>query len=64
MTRKMHADEEDLDAGLVRRLSVRLAGRDGPTEPGGKEFDWLAVLAPAIPVEVPVPVAQGQPGDD
>jgi aminoglycoside phosphotransferase (APT) family kinase protein len=96
MTSKMHSDELELDAGLVRRLvagqfpdwaglpvsrvepqgtdnaifrlgdrlSVRLARRDGPTQPGGKEFDWLAVLAPALPVEIPIPVAQGKPSDD
>jgi aminoglycoside phosphotransferase (APT) family kinase protein len=42
-------------------LSVRLARRDGPTSPGGKEFDWLPRLAPMLPVEIPVPVAQGRP---
>src|SRR5262249_6417583 len=43
------------------RLSVRLARRHGPTEPGGKELDWLPKLAPLLPVDVPVPVAQGRP---
>src|SRR5262249_3398705 len=42
-------------------LSVRLPRRDGPTAPGSKEFDWLATLAPLVPVDVPVPVAQGRP---
>ena len=42
-------------------LSVRLARRDGPTEPGGKELDWLPRLAPQLPLEIPVPVAQGRP---
>lgn len=42
-------------------LSVRLARRHGPTEPGGKELDWLPRLAPQLPLEIPVPVAQGRP---
>ena len=45
-------------------LSVRLSRREGPTEPGGKEFDWLPRLAPLLPVEIPVPVAQGRPSGD
>src|SRR5262249_47143355 len=44
-------------------LSVRLARRKGPTEPGGKEAEWLPRLAPLVPVQVPVPVAQGFPTD-
>ena len=47
---------------LGPRLSVRLARRHGPTEPGGKELEWLPSLAPLLPLEVPVPVAQGRPG--
>lgn len=46
---------------LGAALSVRLARREGPTEPGGKEFDWLPRLAPSLPLEIPVPVAQGRP---
>lgn len=42
-------------------LSLRLARRDGPTEPGGKEVEWLPRLAPLLPLEIPVPVAQGRP---
>jgi aminoglycoside phosphotransferase (APT) family kinase protein len=45
-------------------LSVRLPRRDGPTTPGSKEFEWLPKLAPLLPVEVPVPVAQGRPSND
>jgi aminoglycoside phosphotransferase (APT) family kinase protein len=45
-------------------LSVRLARRNGPTGPGGKEAEWLPALAPALPLEVPVPVAQGRPDGD
>ena len=47
---------------LGDELSVRLSRRNGPTEPGGKECDWLPRLAPLLPVEIPVPVAQGRPG--
>lgn len=49
---------------LGDELSVRLPRRGGPTEPGGKELDWLPKLAPLLPVEVPVPLAQGRPSDD
>jgi aminoglycoside phosphotransferase (APT) family kinase protein len=49
---------------LGDELSVRLARRKGPSEPGGKEFDWLPRLAPLLPVEIPVPVAQGRPSGD
>lgn len=42
-------------------LLLRLARREGPTEPGGKEVDWLPALAPLLPLEIPVPVAQGRP---
>jgi aminoglycoside phosphotransferase (APT) family kinase protein len=42
-------------------LSVRLARRDGPTEPQQKELEWLPRLARLLPVEIPVPVAQGRP---
>lgn len=46
---------------LGDELSVRLARREGPTEPGGKEFEWLPKLAPFLPMKVPVPIAQGRP---
>jgi aminoglycoside phosphotransferase (APT) family kinase protein len=48
---------------LGDELSVRLARRHGATVAGSKEFDWLPTLAPFLPVEIPVPVAQGRPGD-
>jgi aminoglycoside phosphotransferase (APT) family kinase protein len=48
---------------LGDELAVRLPRRGGPTAPGSKELDWLPKLAPLLPVEVPVPVAQGRPGD-
>jgi aminoglycoside phosphotransferase (APT) family kinase protein len=47
---------------LGGELSVRLARRRGPTGPGGKEAEWLPTLAPLLPCEIPVPVAQGRPG--
>ena len=46
---------------LGDELSVRLARREGPTRPGGAELDWLPKLAPQLPLEIPVPVAQGRP---
>jgi aminoglycoside phosphotransferase (APT) family kinase protein len=49
---------------LGGELSLRLPRRDGPTEPGGREFDWLPRLGPLLPVEIPVPVAQGRPSDE
>src|SRR5262245_7297629 len=45
-------------------LSVRLPRRDGPTAPGGKELDWLPKLAPLLPVEIPIPLAQGRPSTE
>ncbi len=42
-------------------LGVRLPRHEGPTEPGGKEIEWLPRLAPLLPVDIPVPVAQGSP---
>lgn len=44
-------------------LSVRLPRRAGPTRPGGKEIEWLPRLAPLLPVDVPVPIAQGRPSE-
>jgi aminoglycoside phosphotransferase (APT) family kinase protein len=49
---------------LGNKLSVRLARRNGPAAPGGKEFDWLPRLAPLLPLAIPVPVAQGRPTSD
>jgi aminoglycoside phosphotransferase (APT) family kinase protein len=49
---------------LGNELSVRLPRLRGPTERVSKEFEWLPRLAPLLPVEVPVPVAQGRPSDD
>ena len=49
---------------LGNELSVRLPRLRGPTERVSTEFEWLPRLAPLLPVEVPVPVAQGRPSDD
>ena len=49
---------------LGEELAVRLARRKGPTRSGGKEFDWLPRLAPLVPLEIPVAVAQGRPSDE
>ena len=48
---------------LGDELSVRLPRRDGPTNPGSVELEWLPRLAPQLPVEIPVPVGQGRPGE-
>jgi len=44
--------------------SVRLARREGPTTPGSRELIWLPKLAPLVPLEVPVPIAQGHPNSE
>jgi aminoglycoside phosphotransferase (APT) family kinase protein len=49
---------------LGDELALRLPRLDGPTEPGGKELEWLPRLAPRLPLEIPVPIAQGRPTDD
>jgi aminoglycoside phosphotransferase (APT) family kinase protein len=48
---------------LGDELAVRLPRRQGPEAPGSKELEWLPRIAPILPVEAPVPVAQGVPGD-
>ena len=48
---------------LGDELSVRLPRRHGPTASGSRELEWLPRLAPLLPVEIPVPVAQGVPGN-
>ena len=57
-------EPEGTDNAIFRlgdELAVRLPRRRGPTQPGGKLFDWLPVLAPLLPVAIPIPVAQGRP---
>jgi aminoglycoside phosphotransferase (APT) family kinase protein len=48
---------------LGGELAVRLPRRHGPAAPGGKELEWLPRLAPLLPTEIPVPVAQGIPAE-
>lgn len=49
---------------LGEEYSVRLARREGPTTPGSSEFIWLPKLAPLVPLETPVPIAQGHPNSE
>ena len=46
---------------LGDELSVRLPRRKGRAEAASKRLDWLPKLAPQLPLEIPVPVAQGRP---
>lgn len=94
-SRKMHADELEIDAGLVGRLlaaqvpqwadwpieRVPSSGTDNAlyrlggdlvarlprigSAVGGleKELRVLPLLAPLLPVEVPLPLAEGAPGE-
>lgn len=49
---------------LGDHLSIRLPRRRGATSPGSKELDWLPRLAPQLPLEIPVAVAEGSPMDE
>ncbi|ALQ68663.1 aminoglycoside phosphotransferase [Bacillus thuringiensis serovar finitimus] len=49
---------------LGDEYSIRLARREGPTTPGGREFLWLPKIAPVVPLEIPVPIAQGCPNNE
>ncbi|WP_347400311.1 aminoglycoside phosphotransferase family protein [Bacillus sp. B1-WWTP-T-0.5-Post-4] len=49
---------------LGDEYSIRLARRKGPTTPGGREFLWLPKIAPLVPLEIPVPIAQGRPNNE
>ncbi len=49
---------------LGDEYSIRLARREGPTTPGGSEFLWLPKIAPLVPLEIPVPIAQGRPNNE
>jgi aminoglycoside phosphotransferase (APT) family kinase protein len=48
---------------LGDELAVRLPRRDGPTEAGSAELEWIPKLAPQLPVDVPMPLAQGRPSE-
>ncbi|TWD73452.1 aminoglycoside phosphotransferase (APT) family kinase protein [Kribbella amoyensis] len=45
-------------------LTVRLPRVPGGVDDIGKEATWLPRLAPLLPVEIPVPVALGEPADE
>ncbi|WP_263701888.1 aminoglycoside phosphotransferase family protein [Bacillus thuringiensis] len=49
---------------LGDEYAIRLARREGPTTSGGREFLWLPKLAPLVPLEIPVPIAQGCPNNE
>ncbi|MFS0699745.1 aminoglycoside phosphotransferase family protein [Cellulomonas sp. 179-A 4D5 NHS] len=46
---------------LGDRMTVRLPTAEGYAEAVAKEHRWLPVLAPRLPLPVPVPLAQGEP---
>ena len=62
--RVLPAGTENAVFRLGEGMSVRLARRGGPSVPGGKELDWLATLAPLLPLEVPIPIGQGRPSGE
>lgn len=45
-------------------LLVRLPVYGGPAHQAARDAEWLPRLAPHLPVEVPVPVALGEPDED
>jgi aminoglycoside phosphotransferase (APT) family kinase protein len=47
---------------LGDELVVRLPVMEYATRQAAKEATWVPVLAPQVPLELPVPVAMGQPG--
>ena len=61
LVRALPAGTENAIFRLGHDLAVRLARRSGRSEPGGRELTWLPRLAPLLPLEIPVPVAQGRP---
>ena len=48
---------------LGEHMSVRLPSAPGYREQVAKEQRWLPVLAPQLPLPIPVPLAVGQPGE-
>jgi aminoglycoside phosphotransferase (APT) family kinase protein len=47
---------------LGEGMAVRLPRRSGPETEEDDELRWLPVLAPNLPLELPLPVARGRPG--
>ncbi len=48
---------------LGENLVVRLPRTAGSADDTAKEHRWLPRLAPALPVDIPVPLGAGEPGD-
>ncbi|MEO7223697.1 MAG: aminoglycoside phosphotransferase family protein [Devosia sp.] len=48
---------------LGDRMKVRLPSAEGYAEQAEKESRWLPLLAPRLPVDVPVPIAVGAPDE-
>ena len=48
---------------LGRDVAVRLPRRPGASGQASKEQQWLPLLAPRLPLGVPVPIGMGMPGD-
>jgi aminoglycoside phosphotransferase (APT) family kinase protein len=48
---------------LGTKLSVRLPRKSSAVPSLLLELDWLPRLAPSLPLEVPMPIAAGQPGE-
>jgi aminoglycoside phosphotransferase (APT) family kinase protein len=46
---------------LGDEFSVRLPRVAGRTNPGSRETEWLPRLRPMLPIEIPLPVAEGRP---
>lgn len=49
---------------LGDEYSVRLARREGPKTPESRESIWLPKIAPLVPLETPLPIAQGHPNSE
>ena len=47
---------------LGERMSVRLPSSQAYVEQVEKEHRWLPVLAPQLPLQIPEPLAKGEPG--
>jgi aminoglycoside phosphotransferase (APT) family kinase protein len=63
LARVLPAGTDNAIFRLGDTMSVRMARRNGPKVPGGKDLDWLPRLAPLLPLQVPTPLAQGVPSE-
>jgi aminoglycoside phosphotransferase (APT) family kinase protein len=57
-----HGGWDNLTFHLGDELSIRLPSGDAYALQVAKEHRWLPVLAPQLPLSIPVPVAMGAPG--